>query len=313
MVLSSICNVSYAETILDGAIHKLYDLAKKSSPILDYVPDEKKIEKYCDANLSQLIGITSSAIAGAAATGLSQSTVIAQPSLALVAGESNLMLVSGTRITTITTPVIGSTLATTATVATLAYGSGRAVCAVSSWLSSTHVTNQDLPLVMLIRDRHPNFGETLHDLFEAGAARFEETSEIIPAGTPILSLGHIDLNSEAYYPDHDGRGLIQLGRFFDHVYQSKIPEKERGFVVVPATSLNTIYKEKYTHQLIEDLEFEHAGQIYRAPRGSVIRLIKKKKNGWVKMEFADGFNSWLMGTKGLIELNNEELTIYTGK
>ena len=76
--------------------------------------------------------------------------------------------------------------------------------------------------------------------YESGQYKFVKTDEIIPAGTPVFALGRMSEDAAALYPDYQGRGLVTLGQFYDHVYTSNIPEDQRGFAVVPANSLNPI-------------------------------------------------------------------------
>jgi hypothetical protein len=162
------------------------------------------------------------------------------------------------------------------------------MCALSGMLARTHITNESIPLVMLI-DNSGLFTNT-QEALENGEAYFVETNEVISAGTSILSLGILSEAEAEHYPGYQGRGLVWLGQFFDHNYSSEIPEDERGFTVVPANSLNTIFRESYTHQFIEDVVVERIGDISIVPSGTPFELHRERDDGWAKIELADGWN-----------------------
>ena len=292
-----------AGAFLDG----LFTLADKISPLLDYVPSEESIEPICDFKLLDVVGVNSMAANAAAVTGIHSTTTITQPALALVPGHSGLTLITGTRITTITVPLVGPALATAATAATTVYIGGKGLCALSAALSNTHITNEPIPLVMFVEHQNPKFGDTDEDRLLTGKAEFVKTNEIIPAGTPVLSLGLQSKGVAAQYPDYEGHGLIKLGRFFDHVYETDIPEEKRGFAVVPANSLNALYKEKYTHQFTEDTLVEINGKQALAPAGTPLKLHKRRDDGWAKIELADGWNIWVKDFSNAVEINLEFL------
>lgn len=169
------------------------------------------------------------------------------------------------------------------------------------------VCQQYFPILMFVEHQNPEFGETDEDRLLQGKAEFVKTNEIIPAGTPVLSLGLLSEGVAAQYPDYQGHGLIKLGRFFDHVYETDIPEEERGFAVVPANSLNALYKEKYTHQFTEDTLVEKLGRKTLAPAGTPLELHKLRDDGWAKIELADGWNIWVEDFSNAVEIKSELL------
>lgn len=122
----------HAGAFLDG----VFSLADKISPLLDYIPSEESIEPLCSFKLADVLGAGSIAINAASIGGVSHSITIAQAGFALVPGNSGLTWVTATRITTITTPLVGPALATAATAV---YVGGKGLCGMSAILSNTHV------------------------------------------------------------------------------------------------------------------------------------------------------------------------------
>ena len=257
---------------------------------LDWVPAREKLE-YCDTKLTDILGAASLGVTALAASGATVTTVTATPSLFLIAGESSLMIATGSAVTVVSTPVVGTTAAVTATAASVAYGGGKTLCELSEFLENNYVTNENIPLVDI--HKKIKFGLSDGDGFASGEYKFTETGEVIPAGTPVFSLGPISEDAAKYYPNYKGRGLIQLGRFYDHVYTSEREEKNRGYAVVPANSLNPIMLKKYTHMFLEDTLVEQSGESIMLPAGFPFQLLKVRKDGWAKIELSDGFNLWV--------------------
>ena len=257
---------------------------------LDWVPKREKL-KYCDTKLTDILGAASLGTTALAASGATITTATVTPAAFLIAGESSLMIATGSAITIVSTPVVGTTAAVTATVASVAYGGGKTLCFLSEFLENNYITNEDIPLV----DIHEKFKFGLSDGegFASGEYHFTQTGEILPAGTPVHSLGPISEDAAKYYPDYDGRGLIRLGRFYDHVFTTKQTEEDRGYAVVPANSLNPILLKKYTHMFLEDTLVEKNGESIMLPAGFPFQLLKVRKDGWAKFELTDGFNLWV--------------------
>jgi hypothetical protein len=271
---------------------------------LDWVPSAKTLEPMCGSSLADVLGTASAATATASAVGLSTTTVTTTPFLALfTAGESSLMIVTGSTVSVVTTPVVGSSLAIASAVATTAYVGGKGLCALSSALASTHITNEPIPLVMWV-DESGMF-TSKEDALLNGQAGFVETGESIPAGTPVLSLGPMTKREASHYPGYEGRGLIMLGQFFDHVYASDIPEEDRGFAVVPANSLNPIFKGKYTHVFTEDTVVTSLDRETVVPAGTPFELLKLRKDGRAEIELADFKNFWLNNLSSADAINTE--------
>ena len=245
---------------------------------LDWVPSRDKLE-YCDTKLTDIVGAGAVATATVAAMGYNVTTVTAVPAVFLIAGESSLMVATGTSISVITSPVVGTGVAVGAVVTSVAYGGAKGLCQLSEFMEHKFITNEPIPLVMQI--------------FASGEFKFVKTDEIIPAGTAVFSLGPVIEDAAAHYPNYNGRGLIKLGQFFDHVYSSDIAEDQRGFAVVPANSLNPILIEKYTHIFSEDTLVERNGSQVMLTAGTPFQLLKERKDGWAKFELTDGFNLWV--------------------
>jgi hypothetical protein len=158
-------------------------------------------------------------------------------------------------------------------------------------LENNFITNEPIPLVTLITNHKFSLSDKEH--FASGKYRFIGTNEVIPAGTPVFSLGPLSEDAAAYYPNYNGRGLIQLGRFFDKAYESEIPEDQRGYAVVPANSLNPILLDKYTHIFVQDTLVERLSEKVMLTAGTPFQLLKERKDGWGKIELTDGFNLWV--------------------
>jgi hypothetical protein len=257
---------------------------------LDWVPGREKLE-YCDTYLTDIIGVNAAATASLWAMGPSVTTTTIAPALFFIAGESSMMVISGTSVSVVATPVVGTAVGIGAAVATVAYGGGKTLCQLSEFLENNFITNEPIPLVTQISNH--NFGLSDKELFASGESRFIETNEVIPVGTPVFSLGPLSEDAAAYYPNYNGRGLIQLGRFFDKSYKSEIPEDQRGYAVVPANSLNSILLEKYTHIFIQDTLVERNGEEVMLTAGTPFQLLKERKDGWAKIELSDFFNLWV--------------------
>ena len=257
---------------------------------LDWVPKREKLE-YCDTSLTDILGAASVGVTALAASGATISTTYVTPGVFLIAGESSLMIATGSAITVVSTPVVGTTAAVSATAASVVYGSGKTLCMLSEFLENNYITNEDIPLVDL--HKKLKFGLSDSEGFASGDYKFIETGEVIPAGTPVFSLGPISEAAAKYYPNYQGRGLIQLGRFYDHVFTTNRTEEERGHAVVPANSLNPIMLEKYTHIFLEDTMVEDLGESTILPAGFPFQLLKTRKDGWAKIELSDGFNKWV--------------------
>jgi hypothetical protein len=274
----------------------------QANGLLDWVPTEETLEPMCGYSLVDLLGAASVATTTASIVGLSSTTVTATPFVAaMIAGESSLVIVTGSSISVVTTPVVGTGVAIVSAVASTAYVGGKGLCALSSALSSTHITNEPIPLVMLVNES--SIFTNTHDALLNGQARFVETEEVIPVGTPVLSLGPVSELEASSYPDYQGRGLIKLGQFFDHVYESEIPVEELGFAVVPANSLNTIFKENYTHIFTEDTLVERRGDETMVPSGTTFELLKLREDGWAKIQLGDGWNLWVEDLSTAIDIN----------
>ena len=259
---------------------------------LDWVPEYSEVQSICETSLTDLVGAAGITTTALSAAGLSSTTITATPFVsAFMAGESGLVIVSGTSISVVTSPVIGTGATIAAAAVSTAYFGTRGVCALSGMLARTHVTNEPIPLVMLV-DNSGIFTDT-EDALRSGEAIFVETDEVIPAGTPVFSLGILSEAEALHFPRYQGRGLVQLGQFFDHNYSSQIPVEERGFAVVPANSLNTILRENYTHQFIQDVYVEVNSDISMVPAGTVFELHRERDDGWAKIELADGWNIWV--------------------
>lgn len=257
---------------------------------LDWVPSRDKLE-YCDTKLTDILGATALATTAVAATGATITTVTITPTIFLIAGESSLMWATGTTVSVLSTPVVGTAAAVGATIASVAYGGGKAVCKLSDFLEAKHVTNEPIPLVMNFHDYE--WGVNDKEGYESGQYKFVKTDEIIPAGTPVFALGRLSEDAAAHYPDYQGRELVMLGQFYDHVYTSDIPKDQRGFAVVPANSLNPFFVEKYTHLFLEDTLAEDNDKKIMVPAGTPFQLLKVRKDGWAKFELSDGFNLWV--------------------
>ncbi len=257
---------------------------------LDWVPKRDSLE-YCDTTLTDLLGAASLGTTALAVSGASTTTTTITPAAFLVAGESSLMVFGGTSVTVVTAPVVSTTVAVGAAAASVAYLGGKGLCGLSEAIEPKFITNQPIPLVMYFSE--PKFGETDDECFKRSACYFLETNEVIPAGTPVYSLGPLSEPEATHYPDYQGRGLYILGRFFDHVYKSSIPDDQRSFVVVPGNSLNPILIEKYTHVVAEDTLVEQLGKPTILPSGTPFQLLKVRNDGWAKIELVNGFNLWI--------------------
>ena len=257
---------------------------------LDWIPEREKL-KYCDTKLTDILGAASLSVTALAASGATVTTVTSTPGLFLIAGESSLMIASGSAVTVVSTPVVGTAAAVTATAASVAYGGGKTLCMLSEFFENNYITNEDIPLVDI--HKKIKFGLSDSEGFASGEYHFTQTGEIIPAGTPVFSLGPISEDAAKYYPDYDGRGLIQLGRFYDHVFTTKRTGEDRGYAVVPANSLNPILLKKYTHMFLEDTLVEKLGKSTMLPAGFPFQLLKVRKDGWAKIELSDGRNLWV--------------------
>ena len=257
---------------------------------LDWVPSRDKLE-YCDTKLTDIVGAGAVVTATVAAMGSSVTTVTAVPAVFLIAGESSLMVATGTSISVITSPVVGTGVAVGAVVTSVAYGGAKGLCQLSEFMEHKFITNEPIPLVMQFQPYR--WGLSDEDGYASGEYKFVKTDEIIPAGTAVFSLGPVSEDAAAHYPNYNGRGLIKLGQFFDHVYSSDIAEDQRGFAVVPANSLNPILIEKYTHIFSEDTLAEKNGSQVMLTAGTPFQLLKERKDGWAKFELTDGFNLWV--------------------
>ena len=102
---------------------------------LDWVPERKNLN-YCDTKLTDIIGAASLGVTALAASGASVTTVTMSPAMLLIAGESSLTFLSGTALTVVSTPVIATTGAVTATAASVAYGGGKTLCKLSEFLEN---------------------------------------------------------------------------------------------------------------------------------------------------------------------------------
>ena len=273
---------------------------------LDWVPSKDKLE-YCDTKLTDILGATALATTAVAAMGSSVTTTSITPAVFLIAGESSLMLTTGTTISVVSTPVVGTAAAVGASIASVAYGGGKAVCKLSDFLEAKYVTNEPIPLVMNFKDY--KWGVNDKEGYESGQYKFVKTDKIIPAGTPVLGFRQISEDAAAHYPDYQGRGLVQLGQFFAKGYFSDIPEDQRGFAVVPANSLNPIFIEKYTHLFLEDTLVEQNGEKIMLPAGTPFQLLKVREDGWAKFELVDGFNLWVEQFYNVKTLKIEEVGI----
>lgn len=258
---------------------------------MDWVPKKEKTDPYCNYNLVDLLGASALATSSVAASGLSVTTTTISPTIFLVAGESSLMAFSGKTVSVVTAPVVGSAATVAATTVSVGYLAVKGVCFLSDFTSSKFITNEPIPLVMDFSSY--KWGVSDAEGYKSGEYRFVETDEVIAAGTPVFSLGPLSEAAAAYYPNYNGRGLVRLGQFFDHVYESEIPEEERGFVVVPANSLNPIYIEKYTHIFVEDTIVVDNREPTMLPAGTPFQLLKVREDGWAKIELTDGFNKWV--------------------
>ena len=259
---------------------------------LDWVPEYSEVQSICETSLTDLIGAAGITTTALSAAGLTSTTITATPfATAFMAGESGLVIVSGTSISVVSAPVIGTGATIAAAAVSTAYVGTKGVCALSGMLARTHVTNEPIPLVMLLDNR--GIFTSTEDALQSEEAVFVATSEIIPAGTPVFSLGILSEAEAVYYPGYQGRGLVQLGQFFDHDYFSKIPEDERGFAVVPANSLNTILRDNFTHQFNQDVYVERNGDVSIVPAGTAFELHRLRDDGWAKIELADGWNIWI--------------------
>jgi hypothetical protein len=259
--------------------------------LFDWLPAKETIAPYCDAKLADVLGAAAFATTAIAAAGSSITTVTATPAIALVAGESSLMIVSGAVVTVVNVPVVSATAAAAAVTVSVAYIGGEVTCALSNFFDAKLITNEPIPLVMYFEAFE--FGASRGESLESGASRFVKTEETIPTGTRVFSLGPLSEAEAAFYPNYNGRGLIKLGRFFDHVYESDIPEEERGFAVVPANSLNPIFIDKYTHIFEEDTLVEGRGSRVVLPSGTPFQLLRVRDDGWAAFELTDGFNLWV--------------------
>ena len=298
-------SINMTSASADTFVDKLIGLAETISPVLDYIPTEETLEPFCGASLLNIFGANSIATKALAMAGVHSTTIISTPAKALVAGNSGLSVVNGTRVITYTTPLVSAGLATAASVATTAYIGAKGVCSLSKALSHTHITNEAIPLVMWVEDDNQQWGETEIDQIKQKRARFVKTDEVIPAGTLVLSLGHMSESTAAHYPNYQGRGIIQLGRFFNYVYETEMTEEERGYAVVPANSLNSIYKDNYTHQFTKDTIAEHAVDDYIVvPSGTPFELHKLRNDGWAKIELADGWNIWVEDFSNTLKIDN---------
>ena len=257
---------------------------------LDWVPGRDKLE-YCDTKLTDIVGAAAITTATVAAMGSSVTTVTAAPAVFLIAGESSLMVLTGTSISVVTAPVVGTAVAVGAVVASVAYGGGKGLCQLSDFMDHKFITNEPIPLVMQFKPIR--WGLSDEDGYASGEYKFVKTDEIIPAGTPVFSLGPVSEDAAVHYPNYNGRGLIQLGQFFDHAYSSDIAEDQRGFAVVPANSLNPILIEKYTHIFSEDTLVEQNGSQVMLTAGTPFQLLKEREDDWAKFELTDGFNLWV--------------------
>lgn len=273
---------------------------------LDWVPQYREVQTLCESSAIDLMGAAGITTTALSAAGLSTTTITATPFIsAFLAGESAFVIVSGTSISVVTSPVIGTGATIAAAAVSTAYVGTKGMCSLSGMLSRTHVTNEPIPLVTII-DNSGIFTNT-EEALASGAAYFVETEEIIPAGTPVFSLGILSEVEARYYPRYQGRGLITLGQFFDHDFSSQIPKDERGFAVVPANSLNTIFRPSYTHQFIEDVEVERNGAISIAPGGTAFELHREREDGWAKIELADGWNIWVENLSSAAAIPKEAL------
>lgn len=94
---------------------------------LDWVPGRDELD-YCDTKLTDIVGAGAVATAAVAAMGSSVTTVTATPAVMLLAGESSLMIVTGTSVSVVTAPVVGTAVGIGAAVVTVAYGGGKTLC-----------------------------------------------------------------------------------------------------------------------------------------------------------------------------------------
>ena len=270
---------------------------------LDWVPERKNL-KYCDTKLTDVIGAASLGVTALAAAGATVTTITMSPAMLLIAGESSLTFLSGTALTVVSTPVIATTGAVTATAVSVAYGGGKTLCKLSEFLENNYITNESITLIDLHKPIKWDVSDK--DGFASGEYRFVKTDEVIPMGTPVFSLGPLSEDAAKHYPNYNGRGLIQLGRFYNHGgYPTKRSEDELGFAVVPANSLNPIMLKKYTHVLLEDTLVEENGETKMLPAGFPFQLLKVRKDDWAKIELTTGFNLWL---KNFSLLKTEKLS-----
>ena len=293
--------LSVSPVYAEGSFSKF--LGEYGPRALDLVPSAESLEPMCSSKLTDIIGVGATATTAAALGGLTQTTATAAPAVALVAGESSLMLISGTSITVVSAPVVGAGLAAAATVATTAYFSGKALCSLSAALEKTHITNEPIPLIMYV-DQGGLFDVEVEDDFIKGTKRFINTGKVIPAGTPVLSLGPMSETAVQYYPNYQGRGLLKLGRFFD---KDDRPD-EGDWVVVPANSVNSIYRDKYTHQLTKDtVLLNHADEKFVVPSGTPFKLHEVKDDGWAEIELNNYKNFWFEDFSSAIEIKLDAL------
>jgi len=93
--------------------------APLSANWLDWVPNKDKLE-YCDTKLTDILGATALATTAVAAMGSSVTTTSITPAVFLIAGESSLMLATGTTISVVSTPVVGTAAAVGASIVSVA-------------------------------------------------------------------------------------------------------------------------------------------------------------------------------------------------
>ena len=195
---------------------------------------------------------------------------------ALVAGESALIIIGTAGAAIVTAPAVATGATVTAIVGSVAYAGRKAWCWATDWFSEKHFLNEKVQF--LNED-------------------WNKSGPVYPAGTKLLLLRYMDANEAPSRIDARKNSYAWVINDFGI----------EGFV--ESKFLNAIYDEDFTHVFNKDSRVYYTrgvdGVMYTMiPKGHPVKVFKvRKKDGWVKIELANGDNRWLRDIKDLAEIS----------